>query len=274
VHRLQQAVLAAALAAASITAQALNTATAELTAIRVQVVDLTPDDGIAAALILPSAPAGYYVVERTFGLNLTTGALLFLDDQSGFYPHTSLPFSDSRLFSGNPLVNSTVERGADRLFAGATALVGNMAASTASWSSALATSTTPGDATLTGALHLGPGTALVLSADYQVSTRFEAGAAGDVSSWLSLFGAVGTVAADQISRDMQSLVSSAPGLRSANGSLSLTLSNASDQAVPVYFGANADASSMVTAVPEPSSLAMLLGGGLVLGLRARAGRRR
>lgn len=272
-HRLQQAVLAAALAAASITAQAHNTASAELTAIRVQLVDLTPDDGVAAALILPSDSGSYYVVESTFGLNLTTGELLFLDDQSGFYPHASLPFRNSRLFSGTPATNATVERGADRLFAGVTASTSTLSSARASWASGLAGPIAHDDELMTGTFQLGSGTALVLSADYRQSISFDAGQQGSSASWVSLFGALGTVAAADVLHDGRGDVSLAPGLRTTQGSLSLTLSNASDQAVPVYFGATADASSMATPVPEPGSLALLLAGGLVVGLRSRASRR-
>lgn len=272
-NRLRQAALAVALAATFNTAQALNTASAELTAIRVQVVDLTPDDGIAAALILPSSMAGYHVVASTLGLNLTTGELLFVDDQSAFFLHASLPFRDARLFSGTPATHATVERGADRLFASVTASTSTLASARSSWSSGLTGPVAHDDELMTGAFQLAPGTALVLSADYRQSVNFEAGQQGASASWVSLFGAMGTVAADDVLHDGHGESSSVLGHRTSQGSLSLTLSNNSSQTMPVYFGAMADASSMATPVPEPGSLALLLAGGLAVGLRSRAGRR-
>ncbi len=271
--RLQRVLPALALLAAApmASAQPLSTGTAELTSFRLQVVDLTPDDGIAPALSI--SPGGHVFTALQIDARwLTDPSPLFIDQRLQFdtYPSPS-PLGDAAATLSVAGVTGSAQRTATGLFASGTGGDG-LATQTLSWWETFKTNSQMPDGlpVWTGSFELGAGTAVTLTADYRVSARIAAGYGGAVIATSGLHGFVGTVYAGNLQRDLGTASLGAPGEESVSGALTLTLANPSAQVVPVYFGAHTYVyTEAPSPVPEPASLLMLLSGGVLVAWRVR-----
>lgn len=265
--RLHSILIGAALAAATglAQAQALSTVTAELTSIRVQLIDLTPDDGQAPSL---GPGAGGFLFTRLQSDVRWTLAPTYIDQQFSYEQFSAAPPSTTGAVSLDAAgISGRAERGADWLSARVTGGEGLSTQSYAGWE--VSPIWSAGGTLLTGSFELGAGTAVTLSADYQLFGHIAAGHPGQLWAGAILHGMVGTGDLGQLQRSQYDVLLSAPGEETAAGSLLLTLSNPTDTAVPVFFGAHASTYTDVMPVPEPGTLTLLLAGGVLVAWRAR-----
>ncbi|MFG6430639.1 PEP-CTERM sorting domain-containing protein [Roseateles sp. LYH14W] len=266
--RFQRTVPAFALLAAATLAQAQvpSTATAELTAFRLQLVDLTPDDGLVPSLTISLGGhvlAGLQTNAKWLNADGYIDQRLALDT----FP-AAPPLGDASVALSLGLFEGSARRSADGLYTAVTGQDGMVTESYAWWETYKTIAPLPeSNWPWTGSFSLGAGTAVTLTADYRVFASVAAAGGSVVTSQASLYGLVGTAGMDQIVRDHGYASVAGPGDQTALGTLTLTLSNASAAAVPVYFGAGV--SAYTQPVPEPGTLAMLLAGGLMVGWRAR-----
>lgn len=247
-------------------AQVPSTASAELTSFRLQLVDLTPDDGLAPSLTIASGGhvlAGLQTDLKWLNADTYIDQRLALDT----FP-AAPPLGDSVVTLGFGTFEGSARRSADGLYAAATGHDGMVTESYAWWETFKTIAPLPeNNWPWTGSFLLGAGTAVTLTADYRVFASVAAAGGSVVTSQAALHGLVGTAGMDQIVRDHGYASVAGAGEQTTSGTLTLTLTNASAAAVPVYFGAGV--SAYTQPVPEPGTLAMLLAGGLVLGWHAR-----
>ena len=268
--RIQRTVPALALLAAASLAQGQvpGTATAELTSFRLQLLDLAPDDGLAPVLTI--SPGGHVLA----GLQVDAkwlNADTYLDQRLTLdtFP-AAPPLSGAEVTLSLGRVEGSARRSADGLYATINGQDDLVTQSYAWWETYKTIAPLPeGNWPWTGSFSLGAGTAVTLTADYRVFASVAAAGGSVVTSQVSLHGLVGTAGMDQIVRDHGYASIAGPGEQTTSGTLTLTLSNASAEAVPLYFGAAASVYTQPLAVPEPGTLAMLLAGGLLVGWRAR-----
>lgn len=247
-------------------AQAPSTASAELTSFRLQLLDLTPDDGLAPSLTI--SPGGHVLA----GLQVDAkwlNADTYIDQRLALdtFP-AAPPLGDAEVTLVLGQLDGSARRSADGLYAAINGQDGLVTQSYAWWETYKTIAPLPeSNWPWTGSFSLGAGTEVTLTADYRVFASVAAAGGSVATSNAALYGLVGTAGMDQIVRDHGYASVAGPGDQTAVGSLTLTLSNASAQAVPVLFGAGV--SVYTQPVPEPGTLAMLLAGGLLVGWRAR-----
>lgn len=261
--------LGSALCTAAMLAHAGSPATtwADMSQIRIQLSDLNPGDGIAPSL---AARAGGQIMSAV-QTDIFVPALSTHDEMHlnvSYFP--AFPVSTDSVALTSPLVSGTARRTADTLSTSATGAVARMTESYAWWDVQSTYGTAPdGSQLLTGSFDLSPYTSVTLTADYRVFSMLDSGATGLVQSTAQLRGALGTAAYDQFTVDSQYAVVYAPGQQSWSGQLSVTLTNNTATATPVYLHAFAMSYAAVTSVPEPGTWALMLGGVGVLAMRRR-----
>ena len=264
--------LLALIAAASLAqAETPSSVSAELTSIKVHVVDLTPDDGNAPSLT--ASPGGYVLSGlQTDARWLKDPSPLFIDQRLAFDTFSSAPpEGDGGVTLSLGLIGGSAQRVGSGLFATATGGEALATQSYAWWETYKTTTPAPGGTPqLTGSFELGAGTAVTLTADYRVFASIATGHDGAASATSALYGFIGITDMGQLLRDQGVASIAGPGEQTASGTLTLTLANLSSIAVPVYFGAQASVyTEAASPVPEPGTVLMLVAGSLLVGWRAR-----
>lgn len=264
-HSLHRAIPVLALLAASL-AQAAppSAASAELTAFKTQLTDLTPDDGIAPALTISQGGhvlAGLQTDVKWLNADTYIDQRLALDTFA-----SPPPLGDAAVALSLGQFQGSASRSGDGLFAATTGEDGWITGSYAWWETYKTIAPLPEqNYPWTGSFLLGAGTALTLTAEYRAFASVTAGQA--VIANVGLYGLVGSAGMDQLRSDQAHASLATPGEQTHIGTLMLTLSNPSATAVAVYFGAGVSAYSQP--VPEPGTLALLLAGGLLVAWCAR-----
>lgn len=275
---------ALALAATGTTyaATPLATASASLTNIQIELVDLTPEDGNTPFIIYEGW--GWGAVQADAG-STTQGSIGMDLKPGGFF---GLPIEPSQAqMSGNGYQVSAY-RGDAELHASAALTGGSLNTNAYAWFASHYSSTWDPETevgTRTGLFLLSPDTELRFSADYAISTSLSfADQANGVWAWadVALLGSLGeTVVPNDGSAPYSQearLVGSTWngqvwGVGEQTGTLSLTLVNNTQDFQPLWIEARASANlttPAITAVPEPGQFAMLLAGlGLVASVAIR-----
>ncbi|MEO6281565.1 PEP-CTERM sorting domain-containing protein [Roseateles sp.] len=263
--------LALLVAASFAQAQAPSSVTADLTSIKVQLVDLTPDDGIAPSLTI--SQGGHVLAGlQTDARWLIDPSPLYIDQRLALDSFASAPpVGDGAVTLSVAGIEGSAQRVGSGLFAAVTGGEALATQSYAWWETFKTITQAPdGSPQWAGSFELGAGSAVTLTADYRMFASIAAGHGGAASATSALYGFVGTAGLDQLQRDQGSASIAAPGEQTFSGTLTLTLANSSATAVPVYFGAQASVYTEATSpVPEPGTVLMLLAGGLLIGWRAR-----
>lgn len=264
-----QHLLGSALCTTAMLAQADTPAAswADMSQIRVQLTDLNTTDGIAPSVTARAGGQIWSAVQT----DVFVPALSAHDEMKlsvSYFP--ALPVSaDSVTLVSSP-VSGTAQRTADTLYTRVTGASALMTESYAWWEVRANYVNAPdGRQLVTGSFDLSPYTAITLTADYSVFATLAAGADGFASSSAQLRGVLGTASYDQFTVDNQYVGLSAPGQQASSGVLSITLTNNTATATPVYFQAFAMSYVSVSSVPEPGMWALMLGGMAVLGMRRR-----
>lgn len=265
--------LTAALAAAAPIAHGASpgAVSGELTRLQVQLTDLTPDDNVTPFL----APASNGYIWSALQLDATsTGTNAYIDQRFAVDYYASLPVGNGSVSFDTAGISAIAERDATRLFSSLSGVPSANVYGYAWWETYPTISLSPGGDTLwTGTFLLSAGTSLTFTADYSVAASIAAGYDGSADTQVVIRGTVGSASIDDMTSDWVNLVVSAGQTQTDTGGLSVTLSNTSDVTMPVFIGANVFTHLQMAAVPEPSSLALLTAGGLLVGWRVRRARR-
>lgn len=272
-RRLHCLCLTAVLAIAAPIAQGASpgAVSGELTRLQVQLTDLTPDDNVTPFF----TPASNGYIWSALQLDATSTATnAYIDQRFGVDYYASFPVGSGGFSFDTAGISAIAERDSTRLFSSLSGVAGANVNGYAWWETYPSTSVTPGgDALWTGTFLLSAGTSLTFTADYSVAASIAAGYDGFADAQLVIRGTVGSASIDDMTADWVRLNALTGQTQTDLGNLSITLSNTSDVTMPVFIGANVFTHLQMAPVPEPSSLALLVAGGLFVGWRVRHARR-